>query len=342
MSTEANYFKIGIFVVVGVALTVVGTIILGAGTLFQTGMRVETYFDGSVQGLSVGSPVKFRGVKIGEVDEITIATREYDTNIKYVVVRAYLPSEGPLFRAEDGLEGALQSEVDRGLRVRMAAVGLTGTAYLEVDYLDPQYNPVLRGDWRAKYPYLPSAPSVITQIGDFLTRIMRSMDEIDLEGGMKSLESTLTSINDTLSKSDLVGISREAQSLLSELRETNRVVMEMAQVLQNEQLAENLGEAVASMRGIAKTAEEQLPPAVKSLEKAGRQFDRLPEVLTQVKATLNRLDRLVSAQHEDLAVTVENIRRISENLEELTAETGKYPAGALFGAPPERRAPGEE
>jgi ABC-type transporter Mla subunit MlaD len=342
MSTEANYFKIGIFVVVGVVLAVVGTIVLGAGTFFQKGVRVETYFDGSVQGLSVGSPVKFRGVKIGEVDEIIIATREYDTNIKYVVVRAYLPSEGPLFRAEDGLEGALQAEIDRGLRVRMAAVGVTGTAYLEVDYLDPQYNPVLRADWRAKYPYLPSAPSVFTQVGDFLTRIMRSMDEIDLEGALKGMESTLNNINDTLAQSDLVGIGREAQSLLGELRATNLVVMEMAQILRDEQIAENLGDTLASMRGIAKTAEEQLPPAVQSLENAGRQLDRLPEVLAAVKATLNRLDRLVGAQHQDLAATVENIRRISENIEELTAETRKYPAGVLFGAPPGRRAPGEE
>ena len=34
-----------------------------------------------------------------------------------------------------------QAEIDKGLRVRLAPQGITGTSYLEIDYVDPKANP---------------------------------------------------------------------------------------------------------------------------------------------------------------------------------------------------------
>ena len=65
MSNQANYYKIGLFVVLGVAIAIVSVVILGAGSIFEKSIVMETYIDGSVQGLDVGSAVKFRGVQIG-------------------------------------------------------------------------------------------------------------------------------------------------------------------------------------------------------------------------------------------------------------------------------------
>ena len=67
MSAQANYYKIGLFVVIAIVLTIGFVVVLGAGSLFQKTIIVETYINGSVQGLTVGSPVKFRGVPIGKV-----------------------------------------------------------------------------------------------------------------------------------------------------------------------------------------------------------------------------------------------------------------------------------
>ena len=63
MSAKANYFKIGIFVISATIITIIAIVFLGAGAIFKKKLMVETFIDGSVQGLDVGSPLKLRGVK---------------------------------------------------------------------------------------------------------------------------------------------------------------------------------------------------------------------------------------------------------------------------------------
>ena len=73
MSAPSNHWKLGLFVVVGVGLFLALLVALGASSLKKESVEYATYFDESVQGLDVGSPVKFRGVTIGNVSEIDVA-----------------------------------------------------------------------------------------------------------------------------------------------------------------------------------------------------------------------------------------------------------------------------
>ena len=71
MSEKTRYFKIGLFTLVSLALLCVGLIMFGAGSALEPPPAlVETYFDGSVQGLDVGALVKMSGVKVGKVKDI--------------------------------------------------------------------------------------------------------------------------------------------------------------------------------------------------------------------------------------------------------------------------------
>ena len=87
-----SYFKIGIFVISAVVIGIIGVVVLGVGTIFQKKSIVETYIDESVQGLDVGSPVKFRGVPVGRVEQISLTSAEYSTRREYVVVRMSISS----------------------------------------------------------------------------------------------------------------------------------------------------------------------------------------------------------------------------------------------------------
>src|SRR4051812_9204542 len=73
MSTPTNHWKLGLFVVVGVVMTLSTMAWLGARTLRKEVGRYYSYFDESVQGLEAGSPIKFRGVTIGSIAKIDIA-----------------------------------------------------------------------------------------------------------------------------------------------------------------------------------------------------------------------------------------------------------------------------
>ena len=66
MSQKANYFKLGLFVIGAAVAAVLVLIIIGTGRWFERKVIIETYFKESVQGLDIGSRLKYRGVSIGE------------------------------------------------------------------------------------------------------------------------------------------------------------------------------------------------------------------------------------------------------------------------------------
>src|SRR5260370_8124221 len=77
MSAQANFFKIGLFVIGATIALVFLLVMLGAGKLFQSKIVMETYFNESVQGLELGSKVKYRGVIVGEVRSIGFSYNKY-------------------------------------------------------------------------------------------------------------------------------------------------------------------------------------------------------------------------------------------------------------------------
>ncbi|HEX5022304.1 MAG TPA: MlaD family protein, partial [Candidatus Binatia bacterium] len=84
---KLSYFKIGIFVISATVIGVFGLLVLGVGSILQKKALVETYIDESVQGLDVGSRLKFRGVPVGSVEQISLTSAEYATRRQYVLVR---------------------------------------------------------------------------------------------------------------------------------------------------------------------------------------------------------------------------------------------------------------
>ena len=66
MSQRANYFKLGLFVIGSIVAGILVLVIIGSGRWFERKVVIETYFKESVQGLDIGSKLKYRGVTIGE------------------------------------------------------------------------------------------------------------------------------------------------------------------------------------------------------------------------------------------------------------------------------------
>ena len=314
MSARANYFKIGIFVISAAVIAIIAIVALGVGTFFQKKIMMETYIDGSVQGLDVGSPVKFRGVKFGDVEEIIFVHQEYKLDptseefIKYgqyVLVKVGIEPGRDI--TEEERRQFVEKMIERGLRVRLASQGITGVAYLEVDYLDPEKYPPLEITWEPKTYYIPSVPSTITQFAESMEKILEKVEQIDFHGITGGIEETLKEMKESIDDLNIKNISKLVESLLTEVRETNKKI---------KPLITDASETMDSVSG------------------------ELPEILVQLKQTLRRFNNIVSGEEENIEVSTENLRLITGNLRELTESARRYPSQLIFGDPPPRSKPG--
>ena len=351
MSARASYFKIGLFVISAATIAVIGLVVLGAGVLFQKTIPIETYFEQSIQGLDVGSPVKFRGVQIGKVEAINLASRVYPTARQYVLVRMGLFPEAAPVKIEKHMDTGsveiareIQRETERGLRIRLAFQGLTGTAYLEADYLDPNLYPPLEIDWEPHYPYCASAPSMMTRVGEAVDKIMRDMERIDVPEIVGELNRSLSALTRVVQDANVKHMSEETVRLLSEVRETNERI---GNILEAREVTSLLGDASAAMAALRRTAEgaerpigevlSNLPELSESLVRVVGKLEATSDDLTEALVRLRRvsygLDDLVIGQQPDVERTVENMRVVSENLRELSETIKRDPSRLLFGKP---------
>jgi ABC-type transporter Mla subunit MlaD len=289
--------------------------------------------------------VKFRGVPVGRVEQISLTSAEYSTRRQYVLVRIAISSNMFQFPVNDPNSPKLKSELDRGFRIRLAAQGLTGVAYLETDYLDPERNPPLEIDWQPYYPYIPSTRSRITQLSEAVERILRNIGDVNVSQLSESIEKSLAAMTKLADSANLEKIGSQANALLSEVRETNR---QMNALVSGPELKATMADASAAVgraRQIVERAEKpldqmlaDLPQASASLNRLVKRLDSvsndLPDTTAQLRQTLQRLNRLIANQQRDIERTVDNLRAVSENMKEVTDNSKKYPSQVLFGAPP--------
>ena len=342
---KLSYFKIGLFVIAAIVVAVIGIVVLGAGRVFQKKALVETYIDESVQGLDVGSPVKFRGVPVGNVERISLTSAEYSTPRQYVLVRMSISSNMFRFPVNNPNSPELKRELDRGFRVRLAAQGLTGVAYLETDYLDPERNPPLEIDWQPAYPYIPSTRSRITQLSEAVERIVQNIGDINMSQLSESVQKSLDAMTKVADSANLEKVGAQANALLAELRETNRQMNALVSQPTLKAGISDAAAAAASARVIMEKAEKPMERLMVDLPQAAANLNRmvirldsvtqdLPESSAQLRQTLQRLNRLLAGQQREIERTFENLRAATENLKEITDTSKRYPAQTLFGAPP--------
>ncbi len=318
MSEKASQLRIGIFVVVGLAILLAALFLFGIRTAFEPTYTLETYVPDNVDGLSVGSVVKLRGVAVGKVTEIGFSWNMYEVIEPAVVVvrfeiRQHISPE--MFRKD--FDEALKTVVGRGVRAVIQPQGITGTSIVALQTLDPKAYPPLTFPWKPKHPYIPSAPSQFGQILASLDKTLSNLEKLDIAGLITSLQGTLVSAQnalDRLGDLDLKSISTGAVGALAEASAAIRGV---------ELLVGDARATLQSMRlgGVG--------------ENANRLIDDVDARLSVLLDRLSAID--VRSLNDTLAGTQEAARSLNEVLEELK----RYPSGFLLGgAPPP--APGLE
>lgn len=210
MSDDTSYFKIGSFVLVGLGLIVFALLIFGSSKLFQPVVYIETYFEESIQGISEGTPVKYRGLQIGYVKKIAFTSEIYGddnngTDIKMhnrsIYVRIAITSKLFTQLSSSEAQQFLSGEVAQGLRVKLVAQGITGVSYLELNYVDPipPFSPV---PWHTNDFYMPSVTSTLTRLSENAQYIMNELKDVNFKKIFQDFNLLTVALAQVASKTD--------------------------------------------------------------------------------------------------------------------------------------------
>jgi len=344
MGTKPNYFKIGLFVLIALGILLGAVVIFGKGMFENDKVYFETYFADSVHGLSKGAHVEAQGVRIGRVERIAFVNDEYadDMNAlyttkyeRYIMVVVSVDSESK------GLFSAMQTRdkreqlIDQGLRIRFAAEILTGLGYLEAEFLDPTRFPALPTPWEPDNIYIPSAPGEFSTLKDSVDKILHKLEKIDIEQIGRTVQELLGSLHEAVADANIPDLSQQAQKTLK-LAESKLTELDARKISQEaEQVLTRLNSVIqdANVPALSLQARVLLEEVGLSIGHANRllaqpetaqHFSSIPEVIAQLHMSLRRIDRLIASKTPQIEQALDDIRVISENLEQITGKLSRF------------------
>ena len=341
MAEKKNYFRLGLFVVVGLGTALLVLFILGGRSLFEPTFVFETYFNESVAGLEIGSSVKFRGVPLGEVTQITTSAATYERNEPigkrkgYIVVRCKV--RGTREQVEQ-FHDDIDAYIKAGIRARTQLAGITGQQFIMLDVEDPENFRPLPFEWKPKYPYVPSVQSTTGVLVARIQSFLASLDQADIAKIGKNLNTLLVTANRKLDDLDTKELSRDAVAALQDARKAidhlDKVIVE-ARIDQAVRNFSTASERAAKVLGDPKIGQsvaniEAVTDSLRKLADAG-EFDRITKKLDDLVA---RLDAVVADNQYDVRVIIRDLRVTANNLRAVSESVKRYPAGALIGGPP--------
>src|SRR5271157_4511977 len=182
MSTRINNFKIGLFTFIGIALVATGLLVFGVWSNLKKSSLFETYVTTDVSGLSVGSAVELRGVRVGKVTSIGFSWNEYPDRTPgygYVVVVFEVNDDVTPLPPGQARNEQIQAAVNRGLRARPKAQGFTGTSIVSLEYLNPAENPPLKVPWTPRHTYIPGAQGQFHELLASAEKLLGNVEDLD-------------------------------------------------------------------------------------------------------------------------------------------------------------------
>ncbi|OQX07668.1 MAG: hypothetical protein BWK76_24565 [Desulfobulbaceae bacterium A2] len=193
MSRQASPTLIGAFVFGALTLAMVAVLLLAGGTFLQERRRHFIYFEGAAQGLQIGAPVMFLGVKVGRVTRIQLGLDEQQRFLVPVTVEI----EPNTVRSRSGETidlrepATMRRLVERGLRGRLRMQSLlTGQLYVDLDFHPDK--PALFVSQNPTESEIPAIPTPVQEIASWLENFQADLFLADLTTITTAIKSLLT------------------------------------------------------------------------------------------------------------------------------------------------------
>jgi paraquat-inducible protein B len=286
MKKKRTTFLVGLFTVCALFLLIGLLYFLGNMSLFSKGNRYVLYFNESVNGLNVGSPVKLRGVPIGSVQEILVDTNLDDDLHLIPVVVEILPErlkgiDGETLDWTDPKE--MEKQIHYGLRGKLQQLSfITGQIYIELDYLKhgsrfaiPKY-----------YHYgkihmveIPTIPSTLAEISEVLVSVRDNLHKINFKAMGDSFAQLLDNLNENLAGDRIGTAFADASDTIKEIRE-------MISKPEIQKFLDGLAPTLDSIHSVSKKVDAKIEPmedeVIDFLKKLEQTLDKLNLVIEEI------------------------------------------------------------
>ncbi len=309
MSQTANKTAVGAFVVVAALLAFACIVFFGNISFNNKTVRFVIYVADSVNGLDVGSAVKFKGVKIGSVSRI-VSVLSPGANAKEIAVPVVIEVDNSA--GHYSAEG-LKTEINRGLRARLQMTSIvTGLLYVDLDYIPD--SPVVFRDKGLfeNYPEIPTISSNTSQMVKAVSTLLDDLSRANFSALSAQLLQTVLRIDQSVAQIEFEKINGNV------VRLTDSAV----QILEDPELkktAENLNRLLANIDALSTEIAGQVDPVATEL-KIG--LGELHDTLEEISLAINSVQKVFSTQQgslgQELGETLAQINDAARSIRALT------------------------
>ena len=315
---------IGAFVIIAVVLAVAAIVVLGSGKFFKKTSSWIAFFEGSVKGLNVGSPVMFRGVKVGEVTDIIVTINIAELSVLIPVI---FETDSDKFKdvgdrtvtSDEQLHKAL---IKKGLKAQLQVQSLvTGQLMINLDFY-PNTPATLVGMDKIKtltgaksWWEIPTIPTSMQELEKAISQLdIKELAE-DIKGAMDGLAKLATSPD----LHESIGIFKQT------LTDTQKLVSNLNSKIEPlaDSIEQTLVEARAGIGDARKLVNEQGPRLAanikKAVESAGFALDQANTTLKSIEVIAQEGGQLrfeVSATLKEISAAARSVRILADFIEQ--------------------------
>lgn len=205
------------FVMAASIIAVAAVMVFGAAKFFSRTENFISFFSESVNGLDVGAPLKYKGVKIGKVEGIFISSSK---NIKESSVSVVYSIDIDQLRRKTGTDFKdysdwMDEQIAEGLRAKLNYQSIvTGMLYIELDFIADKGEKYDLKYGGTRFKEIPAAKSGLSELAKGFEKTMADVAKIDFAGIGQNVHSAIVKVNEKLDAIDAKAISDNAVSAL--------------------------------------------------------------------------------------------------------------------------------
>lgn len=311
---------VGLFVVGAVALAVVGVAVFGSGQFFRETQRYIVFFQGSVNGLRIGAPVKVKGVQVGEVVDIRLAigdTRFISMDPPRIPV--IIEFDLSVLRARGGSGDTRKRSVDwlikEGLRAQLNMESfVTGLLYVSFDFF-PGTPVDLVGGQDLPYTELPAIPTTLEQARSAAEEIVNKLKEMKFDEMIDDLRQAARGVNQVVNSK---GLQEGVDSLGKVMDNANKALIDVRQ-------------AVKKVDTLSGKLDTTLDATKKELTSATTEARRTLEEATLSLRNVRSLTRPEAPLAQQLTATLKDMSEAARQLRNFLDYLERNPSALIRG-----------